>query len=89
MFTCRVVHSSDASLSAVEIINTRDHVVASAHTLSPNTFPERIAVEDQRKNIFLNKDEGERAMLIRGNKDWAVCIGMLRIMNPANRGRGK
>jgi len=89
VFTCRVVHSSDASLSAVEIINTRDHVVASAHTLSPNTFPERIAVEDQRKNIFLNKDEGERAMLIRGNKDWAVCIGMLRIMNPANRGRGK
>jgi len=89
VFSCRVVHSSDAPLSAVEIINTRDHVVASAHTLSPNTFPEQNAVEDQRKNIFLNKDEGERAMLIRGNKDWAVCIGKLRLMNPANRGRRK
>ena len=89
MFSCRVVHSSDAPLSAVEILNTSDSVVASAHTLSPNTFPERIAVEDQRKNIFLNKDEGERAMLIRGDKDWAVCTGRLRIMNPANRGRGR
>ena len=87
MFSCRVVHSSDAPLSAVEILNTSDSVVASAHTLSPNTFPERIAVEDQRKNIFLNKDEGERAMLIRGDKDWAVCTGRLRIMNSANRGR--
>ena len=65
-FTCRVVHSSDAPLSAVEIINTREHVVASAHTLSPNTFPERIAVEDQRKNIFLNKDEGEREIANSG-----------------------
>ena len=28
-------------------------------------------------------------MLIRGDKDWAVCTGRLRIMNPANRGRGR
>lgn len=89
VFSCRVVHSSDAFLSAVEVINTRDDVVASSHTLGPNTFPERIAVKDQKKNIFLNKDEGERAMLIRGNKDWAVCIGKLRVMNPANSGKGK
>lgn len=89
VFSCRVLHSSDAPLSAVEIINASSNVVASAHTLSPYTFPERIAVEDQRKNIFLNKDEGERAMLIRGDKDWAVCTGRLRIMNPANRGRGR
>ena len=78
VFSYRVVHSSEALLSALEIINLYGQVVASAHTISPSTFPERSAVEDQRNNIFLNQDEGERAMLIRGSKDWGVCIAGLK-----------
>ncbi|XP_020609146.1 uncharacterized protein LOC110047744 [Orbicella faveolata] len=77
VFRYRVVHSSEALLSALEIINLYDQVVATSHTISPGTFPERSAVEDQQKNIVQNENEGERAMLIRGNKDWGVCIGKL------------
>ena len=87
VFSCRVVHSSNALLSAVEIIDTSDQVVASAHTISPNTFPERSAVGNQRNNIFLNKNEGERAMLVRGDKDWAVCVGKLLKTNLTSRGK--
>ena len=73
VFRCRVVHSSAAVLSAAEIINESDQVVATTHTISPSTLPER---DDVHKNsIFLNQTEGERAMLIRGRNNWAVCIG--------------
>ena len=78
VFSYRVVHSSEALLSALEITNLYDQVVATSHTISPSTFPERRAVVDQQKNIVLNENEGERAMLIRGNKDWTVCIGKLK-----------
>ena len=75
VFRCRVVHSSAVLLSAVEIINAYDQVVATAHTVSPGTLPERDDVDDHRNCVFFNQAEGERAMLIRGRKDWAVCIG--------------
>lgn len=74
-FRCRIVHSSVGLISAVEIFNLYDQLVASAHTISPSTFPDRDAVQDAKNSIFLNQVEGERAMLIRGKKDWAVCIG--------------
>ena len=86
VFSYRVVHSSEALLSALEIINLYDQVVATSHTISPSTFPERSAVEDQQKNIVLNEDGGERAMLIRGNKDWGVCIGKLQKASVVDRG---
>ena len=86
VFSYRVVHSSEALLSALEIINLYDQVVATSHTISPSTLPERSAVEDQQTNIVLNEDEGERAMLIRGNKDWGVCIGKLQKAYRAGRG---
>ena len=75
VFSCRVVHSSAALLSAAEIISVPDQVLATAHTILPSTLPERDDVEDHKNKIFLNQAEGERAMLIRGRKDWAVCIG--------------
>jgi len=78
VFNYSVVHSSEALLSALEIINLYDQVVATSHTVSPSTFPERSDVEDQQKNIFLSENDGERAMLIRGKKDWGVCIGKLK-----------
>ncbi|KAL9978858.1 hypothetical protein ACROYT_G016438 [Oculina patagonica] len=77
-FSCRVVHITDTLLSALEIINLYGQVVASAHTISPDTFPERKQVQDHQKN-FLNPGEDENAMLIRrGNKDWGVCIAKLQ-----------
>ena len=74
-FHCRVVHSSTALLSAAEVIDESDQVVATTHTISPSTLPRMDDVEDHKNSIVLNQEEGERAMLIRGNQDWAVCIG--------------
>ena len=75
-FSCRVVHSAAALLSAAEIIDVfSNQVMATAHTISPSMLPGRESVEEHRNSIVLNQAEGERAMLIRGNKDWAVCIG--------------
>ena len=74
-FHCRVVHSSAALLSAAEVIDESDQVVATTHTISPSTLPRMDDVEDHKNSIVLNQEEGERAMLIRGNQDWAVCIG--------------
>ena len=89
VFSCRVIHSLYAWLSAVEIIDKNGQVVATSHTISPSMFPERSAVKDQRNNILLNPKEGERAMLIRGRNDWAVCIGKLLKANPASKRRQK
>lgn len=74
-FRYRIVHSSVGVISAVEIFNLYDQFVASAHTINPSSLPERDAVQDAKTSIVLNQVEGERAMLIRGKKDWAVCIG--------------
>lgn len=75
MFKYRVVHSSVGLISAVEIIDLHQQVVASAHTINLTSLPDLDAVRDAKKCIVLNQSEGERAMLIRGQKDWGVCIG--------------
>ncbi|XP_078366083.1 uncharacterized protein LOC144650309 [Oculina patagonica] len=74
-FRCRVIHSSSVMLSAVEIMSNDEKVIASAHTVSPGTLPLRIAIKDQTKSVTLHQMDGERAMLIRGRSDWALCIG--------------
>ena len=89
VFSYRVVHSSEALLSALEIINLYGQVVASAYTVKPNTFPERSDVQDQTNNIFLNQHEGERGMLIRGNNDWGLCIGGLTKRPLSDRGASR
>lgn len=90
-FRYRIVHSSVGVISAVEIFNLYDQFVASAHTINPSTLPERFAVQDAKKSIVLNRVEGERAMLIRGKRDWAVCIGKWRnehsVQESISRGR--
>ena len=75
-FNYRIVHSSYGLISAVEVLNREQQVVASAHTINQSLLPQAEAVQDANKCIVLNQTEGERAMLIRGeNKDWGVCIG--------------
>lgn len=75
-FNYRIVHSSYGLISAVEVLNREQQVVASAHTINQSVLPQAEAVQDANKCIVLNQKEGERAMLIRGeNKDWGVCIG--------------
>ena len=90
-FRYRIVHSSVGVISAIEIFNLYDQFVASAHTMDPSSLPETDAVQDAYKSIVLNQVEGERAMLIRGKRDWAVCIGKWQNEYPAqesiSRGR--
>ena len=75
VFGCQFVQSSisDALFPAAQIINVSNQVVATTHTISQKTLPARDDVQDHDNSIFLA--DGERAMLIRSNKDWAMCIG--------------
>lgn len=74
-FKCRVVHSTTATLSAVEVINMEGIVVASAHLIKANTLPDKVSVEGHKRCVYLSHTDGERSMLIRSRKDWGVCIG--------------
>ena len=77
VFTCRVIQSSATSLSAIELIDRRAEVVATAHVLDANTLPTKRDVTQAETGGCITADfcEGERAVLIRGNRDWAICVG--------------
>ena len=87
-FRCRVVHSTAAALSAVEIISPQGIVVASAHTISPNILPQKESIEDHKKCVYINQTEGERATLIRSRKDWGICVGKWQRGKMFNRSGG-
>ena len=74
-FRCRVLHSTAAALSAVEVTSIHGIVVASAHTIDPNVLPDKGCIEDLTRCVHLNQAEGERAMLIQSRKDRGICIG--------------
>ncbi|XP_078364164.1 uncharacterized protein LOC144648506 [Oculina patagonica] len=74
-FKCRVVHSTTAVLSAVEVITLHNVAVASANTVNSAVLPEKESIEGEERCVPLSQQDGERAMLIRGRKDWGICIG--------------
>ena len=88
-FKCRVVHSTAAIVSAVEIINLYNVTVASAHTINAAILPGKGSVEDEKRCIVLNQMEGERAMLIRGRNDWGICVGKWQKGKRFKRSAGK
>ena len=85
-FSCRVMHCKDSGfhqLSSVEVVNSDGDVVSTAHLLQRGALPSReqikssqvgVYIKDLRKFCTVNEKE-ERAMLIRGQKDWGICIG--------------
>ena len=74
-FTCRVMHSAELLFSSVEVMNHVDEVVSTAHLLRGNVLPTKEQVGKPDFCCTLNEAGGERAMLIRGCKDWGICIG--------------
>lgn len=88
-FRCRVVHSTAAKLSAVEVIDAQGIVVASAHTIKPNILPDKGSVEDHKRCVYLNHMEGQRAMLIRSRRDWGICIAKWQRGKMFNRSAGQ
>ena len=72
-FTYRVMHSVALQLSSVEVINNDGNVVSTAHLIQSHTLPRQLQVSNKEANCTLN--EGERAFLVRGSKDWGICIG--------------
>ena len=88
-FKCRVVHSTAAVLSAVEVISLHNVTVASAYTVNSAVLPEKKSIEGEERCVPLNQKEGERAILIRGRKDWGICIGKWQKGNLFNRSAGQ
>ena len=74
-FGCRVIHSAVLQLSCVQVINKAQRVVGVAYLIRENVLPKRGQVKKPDKCCTLDVQEGERAMLIRGSKDWGICIG--------------
>lgn len=72
-FTYCVMHSVALQLSSVEVINSDGNVVSTAHLIQSHTLPSQLQVSNKEANCTLN--EGERAFLVRGSKDWGICIG--------------
>ena len=74
-FTCRVMLSAELLFSSVEVMNHVDEVVSTAHLLRGNVLPTKEQVDKPQFCCNLDEAGGERAMLIRGCKDWGICIG--------------
>ena len=88
-FRCRVVHSTEAVLSAVEIFSLHNVAVASAYSIKSTIIPEKGSIEGEERCATLNQMEGERAMLIQGQKDWGICIGKWKKGGLFNRSAGQ
>ena len=74
-FICRVMHSAELLFSSVEVMNHVGDVVSTAHLLRGNVLPAKKQVGEPQFCRTLDEAGGERAMLIRGCKDWSICIG--------------
>ena len=77
-FSCRVMHQwvmgrGNLPMSVV-VINNAGDIVSTAHLLQRSTLPSWKQVMNDRKGCCTLEDN-ERAMLIRGSKDWGICIG--------------
>lgn len=67
-FKCRVVHSTVAVLSAVEVISLHNDTVASAKTITSAVLPEEGSLDSRETCVPLNQKEGERARLLQGRR---------------------
>ena len=86
------MHSVALQLSSVEVVNNDGNVVSTAHLIQNQVLPRQNQVNNKETNCTLN--EGERAFLIRGSKDWGICIGKWKgyvkgILSVAPNGPGK
>ncbi|KAL9978364.1 hypothetical protein ACROYT_G015865 [Oculina patagonica] len=61
--------------SAVKVLSSDNVILASANTVNPSILPEKESFDGEERCVALSLTEGERAMLIRGRKDWGICIG--------------
>lgn len=72
VFTLRVIHCQEPSISVVEILDKRGVAVATSHTIGSFQLPTPSQVADDQK-CFVHTKAFERAMLIRGREgDWAI-----------------
>ena len=76
-FSCRVMHQEGMGRGnlpmSVVVINNAGDIVSTAHLLQRSTLPSWKQVNDP--NGCCTLEDNERAMLIRGSKDWGICIG--------------
>ncbi|XP_028399094.1 uncharacterized protein LOC114522569 isoform X2 [Dendronephthya gigantea] len=75
-YDVRVVHSLAPILSAVEIMHPKGYLVATAHTIAGKQIPMKSQLGELGPNTCAYTPEArERAMLIRSQKDWGICVG--------------
>ncbi len=72
---CRVENESPGLLSKVTVLDRHYVTLASANTVISPVLPEKDSTDGEERYVPLNQLESDRAMLIRGRKDWGICIG--------------
>lgn len=76
VYDVKVVHSLAPILSAVEVLHPKGHLIATAHTITGKQIPMKSQLRDLKGSACAYTPESkERAMLIRSQKDWGVCVG--------------
>ena len=66
----------ELQLSSVEIIDNAKNVVSTAHVIRRDALPSREQLSNPDKYCTLDQTAAwERAILIRGSRDWGICIG--------------
>ena len=76
LYDVKVVHSLAPILSAIEVSHVKGYLVATAHTIAGKQIPMKSQLGELRASTCAYTPEArERAMLIRSQKDWGVCVG--------------
>ena len=76
-FSCKVMHQGGMRQGyhpmSVVVMNKAGYILSTAYLLQRSTLPSWKQVNDP--NGCCTLEDNERAMLIRGSKDWGICIG--------------
>lgn len=76
VYDVKVIHSLAPVLSTVEIFHPKGHLLATAHTIAGKQIPMKSQLDDLKgTSCAYTPESKERALLIRSQKDWGVCLG--------------
>ena len=76
-FTCRVLNAEPADVLVLEVVNSEGNTVASAQLVNNTLFPSHLEpLEDSSRCVTTNMSGSETALLIRGQSDWGICVGI-------------
>lgn len=76
IYDVKVTHSLAPLLSTIDVCHPRGSLIATAHTIAGKQIPMKKQLGDLRAtSCGYTPEAKERALLIRSQKDWGICVG--------------